>query len=160
MVVDRKYENDYVLYINGIHKTYHINLLKKYVSRETQVTAGMFEAIGNDEASVPINEMENEQDDNGEFGTDRIEFFPDSQQKEFIEHIKINKNLSADQKKELFELVARFQDTFTDVPKKTHVSTCKINLTSDQPIRSKPYHLETIEAGERQIAEAEDPGND
>ena len=40
---------------------------------------------------------------------------------------------------EVKRLLCTYQDVFTDVPKKTSVMTCKIHLTTDEPIRSRPY---------------------
>ena len=41
----------------------------------------------------------------------------------------------------MLELLCKYQDVLTDVPKKTSASTCKIRLTTNEPIRSRPYSV-------------------
>ena len=36
-------------------------------------------------------------------------------------------------------ILSKFSEVFTDVPKQTQVIECDLHLTTDDPIRSKPY---------------------
>nr|XP_054761035.1 uncharacterized protein LOC129267344 [Lytechinus pictus] len=42
-VVGTKFDYDYVVDVNGVRKTYHINLLRRYVRREEEVAASCFD---------------------------------------------------------------------------------------------------------------------
>ena len=44
-VVEVKYENDYIIDMDGAKKLFHINLLKLYYDREQEVAAGCFETV-------------------------------------------------------------------------------------------------------------------
>ena len=56
-----------------------------------------------------------------------------------MENIGVNSDLETKESDKIKRLLCRYQDVFTDVPKKTSVMTCKIFLTTDEPIHSKPY---------------------
>ena len=135
-VVGTKYDYDYVVDVAGVSKTYHINLLKRYFPREeSQVTmAGCFD-VCEDVDEVEVSE-ERDVDGMGD-----VPVMPSLNQKEFAEDVKMNEFLDESQKKELSQLLCEFQDVFTDVPKKTTASECKIFLTSEDPIRTPPYKV-------------------
>ena len=55
--------------------------------------------------------------------------------------MKICKDLSKQQENQVKELLEEFKDVLTDIPGETNLIEHKINLTSDQPIRTKQYPL-------------------
>ena len=155
-VVQVKYENDYVIDMDGSQKLFHINLLKKYFDRaeenlasvnsfclgETVNLAGLFDVvdhIGGCDDSLDDLVEESEVSDLYQEGD--IVSMPSVEQSEFIKHVKIDPGLSRAQIEEVQELLCNYQDIFTDIPKKTSAFECKINLTTDQPIRSRPYQV-------------------
>jgi hypothetical protein len=52
---------------------------------------------------------------------------------------QLGKQLSSEELAQLRVLVDKYSGIFTDVPKKTSVIECDIHLTSQVPIKSKPY---------------------
>jgi hypothetical protein len=60
--------------------------------------------------------------------------------KETWRDVLINPELSDEQKKTLWNPV-EYGDIFSDVPTTTHLMEHKIDLTSNEPIRSKPYKI-------------------
>jgi len=55
--------------------------------------------------------------------------------------VNVNPELNEDQKKKLWNLIEEFKEIFSDVPTQTHLMEHKIELTSDEPIQTKPYKL-------------------
>ena len=147
LVTERKYDNDYVINMEGIKKTFHINMLKLYHERES-LTVGCFKAVTGavletekEECKVLEVNVEEFDQELGEIDELNIETLPSAVQKEFVDHIKVNPKLDDMQKETIWELLYKYQDVFTDVPKKTSVTECKIEFTTKEPIRSKPYHV-------------------
>ena len=133
-----KHENDYVIAIDGNEKTFHINMLKRYFDREPEVQiAGYFESM------VPQGRAEEEREDPDidEISDEGIEVMPSTEQTQYVRDIDVNPSLTDKQKEEVQRILYRFQDIFTDVPKKTTVAECTIELTSEEPIRSRPYQV-------------------
>jgi len=62
-----------------------------------------------------------------------------SQQKETYKDVKVNPNLSAEQKRQTNELLREYGDIFSGVTGRTEFTEHEIKLTSDRPVRSKPY---------------------
>ena len=121
-VVGVKRENDYLIDVNGSKRLFHINLLKQYFDREQ-----------------PESQPDNRGSETDTICETGIVHMPTTVQKEFIEHVRINPDLEDMARNEVKRLLCTYQDVFTDVPKKTSFMTCKIHLTTDEPIRSRPY---------------------
>ena len=64
---------------------------------------------------------------------------PSVTRKQGPDDVVINESLSDQQKSELRKLVQEYESIFTDVPKQTNVIECEIQLTTYDPIRSRPY---------------------
>ena len=143
-VVEKKYDNDYVIDMDGVRKTFHINLLKFYFERGEEMV-GCFELVTDSLGALEeINEVENRVLENTEL--DEITEFsvvsmPSTLQKKFVQQVKVNPELDDIRKDQIWKLLYQYQDVFTDVPKKTSIMKCKIQLNTDEPIRSKPYHV-------------------
>ena len=137
-VVDTKHENNYVVDVRGNLKLFHINLLKRYFERDesTGNITGCFEVAEAlmEEEKEAANEVEQH-----EICEEGLVHMPSVTQKEFVENIRVNFDLETKESDEIKSLLYRYQDVFTDVPKKTSVMTYKIFLTTDEPIDSKPY---------------------
>src|SRR6218665_1555380 len=58
---------------------------------------------------------------------------------ETYKDVKVNPNLSAEQKKQINELLREYGDIFLDVPGRTELAVHEFKLMSDRPVRSKPY---------------------
>jgi len=53
----------------------------------------------------------------------------------------INSGLNDKQRKVAEQLIGEFKDIFSDVPPMTHIVEHKVELTHDEPIKSKPYPI-------------------
>ena len=128
-------KNDYRVNVDGKIKTYHINLLKKYLSRSDgdqgwniQDGCTAFHGV---EATV-VREESHPED------PDLLELLPLGS-KENSSHLTYGDQLTPDQLDDLHELVREYSDIFTDVPGCCSRGEHRIDLTTDTPVRSKPY---------------------
>ena len=155
-------EVNYVIDINGRHKTYHINMLKEYVMRpqnlipDIESTCNVSSLVTNQEnvCNVTANHVDAENmlscsnvsiiDDVHE-ETDAESFsqieIPSLEQTESIVNVKVNAQLTDSQKVDVSNVLQEFTNIFTDVPLKTECITHVIELTSEEPVHLKPYPL-------------------
>lgn len=82
-VVGTKFDYDYVVDVNGVEKTCHINLLTRYVRRDEEIASSCFE-VGACEGEVGEEEVEIEKVDECLRG---LPDMPCSVQKEFVIHV-------------------------------------------------------------------------
>ena len=143
-VVEKKCDNDYVIDMDGVRKTFHINLLKFYFERGEEMV-GYFELVTDSLGALEeINEVENrvlENTELDEITENSVVSMPSTLQKEIVQQVKVNPELDDIRKDQIWKLLYQYQDVSTDVPKKTSVMKCKIQLNTDEPIRSKLYHV-------------------
>ena len=66
---------------------------------------------------------------------------PYTSAKETIADVILGPSLTGEQKAEVSQLLAEFTDVMTDVPGRTNLIKTNIQLTTDEPVRSKPYPI-------------------
>ena len=128
--------NDYKVRVKGKERVYHANLLKKYFEREDSVGAVAFETNSN------ICKHEHAESEIVEADTaENIDFLEIGGYvaKESVKDVAIGDNLSHEQRAEFMDLANEFQSLFTEAPGTTSLAQHHIKLTSDQPVRSRPY---------------------
>ena len=128
--------NDYRVKMGSKTKTYHINMLKKYISREPE--GNMVPVDDTDGATVAVAGVIH-QDVDPELG--EVPDLEGYRQREGVRDVKLGDELPEDQRRVLKDLVRRYPDVFTDMPGETDVIQHQIRLTDDTPIRCKPYPL-------------------
>jgi len=64
-----------------------------------------------------------------------------SAQTETYKDVKVNPELTKEQRDEVMKVLEEFQDVFTDVPGLTNLGKHSITLTTEEPIHSRPYSL-------------------
>ena len=139
--------NDYKVNVKGKSKVYHANLLKEYFRSDDQdmkkmTKTGQGHLAGGmtilDVACAAIIEpSETSQEDTVE--DEELLELRSCQSMEAVSDIEYGKQLSGSQKQELTQLVHEFQKIFTDMPGSTTLIKHHIHLTSEDPIRMKPY---------------------
>ena len=126
--------NDYKVKVKGKERVYHANLLKKYFEREDSVPVGAVavEVNANKHVESEIEEVD---------PVDNINFLEIGGYvaKESVNDVAIGDNLSHEQRAEFMNLANEFQSLFTEAPGTTSLAEHHIKLTSDQPVRSRPY---------------------
>lgn len=135
-VVERVNPFDYKIEVkNGKYKTYHINMLKRYIERDT----GQIEALGREREEVVTSAAVALVHDGDDENDDELLEVYRGQQKETFRDVNINPDLDEKSKRDIMKLVEEYQDIFSDVPGRTCLVKHEINLTSNEPVRSKPY---------------------
>ena len=128
--------SDYRVKMGSKTKTYHVNMLKKYISREPE--GNVVPVDGTDGATVAVAGVIH-QDVDPELG--EVPDLEGYRQREGVRDVKLGDELPEDQRRVLKDLVRRYPDVFTDMPGETDVIQHQIRLTDDTPIRCKPYPL-------------------
>ena len=130
---------DYKVNINGKVKTYHGNMLMKYHRRQNVEES---QSDVSKVSCVSVIETEGNDSDNLDYPRDRAEVklqFPVLLAKETVEDVQVNSELDCSKLEEVQTLLSRFPDVFTDLPGTTDIVEHEIVVTTDKPIRSKPY---------------------
>jgi RNase H-like domain found in reverse transcriptase/Reverse transcriptase (RNA-dependent DNA polymerase)/Integrase zinc binding domain/SCAN domain len=162
VVLERKGVVSYkIKFDSGTERIYHINMLKKYISREEpskldETSKEQFqEDEDNNEDESEIDELgisaavmglietsDDECDDEVlcKDETSNMESYH-IEQTETWKDVRINPDLSEEKKQKLRELLEEYQDVFSDVPTKTHLITHEIKLNTDEPVYCKPYKV-------------------
>ena len=121
---------NYVIDVNGVERKFHINMLKRYFVREEEEYEPKEES-----ACVAITlEEEGSVDAN-------IHVIPSYQQMETREHVKVNDHLSEGQKRDVYEVMRRYDNVLNDVPGCTNVMKHEIKLKDTRPVKSRPYPI-------------------
>ena len=126
--------SDYKVRVKRKERAYHANLLKKYFEREDSVSVGAV-AVGtsaNEHVESGVEEVDPVE------GSDFLEI-GGYVAKESVNVVVIGDNLSYEQRAEFMDLANELQSLFTEAPGTTRLAQHHINLTSDQPVRSRPY---------------------
>ena len=135
-VESRMGANEYRVKMGSKTKTYHVNMLKNYISREPE--GNVVPVDDTDGATIAVAGVIH-QDIDPELG--EVPDLEGYRQREGVRDVKLGDELSKDQRCVLKDLVRRYPDVFTDMPGETDVIQHQIKLTDDTPIRCKPYPL-------------------
>ena len=141
--------NDYGIQVGGRVKTFHANM-------ERQITTGVNDSAEEPEDNDVDCEVSNvggpilhliaaaiiETSVSGPGGAvddeERLELGPTTQ-RETAADVVLREQLSEEQRVKLEELYEWFKQIFTDVPGDSNLTEHTIELTSEEPVRSKPY---------------------
>ena len=151
-VKDKVGVNEYNIKIDSKNRTYHANMLKKYYARDgdadqAKLTAGLADIV-----EVGGVELVQDSDTPDEEEEELNTYKPG----ELMKYLHVGKELSTEQKTQLMEMVKQYPEIFTDQPGKTTLIEHTINLTEDEPIRSKPYTLPPGYSGDHLTRTARD----
>ena len=130
--------SDYKVRVKGKERVYHANLLKKYFEHEDSGPVG---AVA---VEMNANICSNEHVESEVAEADPVESIDFLEiggyvAKESVKDVAIGDNLSHEQRAEFMDLANEFQSLFTEAPGTTSLAQHHIKLTSDQPVRSRPY---------------------
>lgn len=128
-IVKRLGKVDYQLEVKGKVKTYHANMLKKYVERCEPVVDCVMSVV--DSEQIDDSDVECSQE------TDFLEV----QSRETHVDVDVNPELSREEKQKMKELLYRYSDVLSDVPGHTHVLEHEIRTTTDRPVRVSPRQI-------------------
>ena len=136
-VVRHVRENDFVIDINGKEKTFHANMLKKYNERSTPVTTGAMVVCHGSlqvELAQAVEEVsvspEDEDIDIMSYPMERTQTWRD---------VKLSPDLTEQQKQEAIKVISSFDDVLTDLPGRTSLGECDIEIIDNEAFRLKSY---------------------
>jgi len=131
--------NDYKVRVKDKLKVYHANLLKAYIKREEElgeaaaaIAEGLLTRVS---SSGELSELELDPDDD-DTGFLEIGGYV---AKESIADVKTGPGLNRTERAEFLDLAQEFSSLSTEAPGTTNLVQHHINLTSNEPVRSKPY---------------------
>ena len=133
-VVERFGKCDYRVQVGKKLKTFHANLLKRYIEWDqvdTQVSGHVSVAV--------LEPYDNESDDDDD--KEILWTSPIAVSQETPTELKISEELNDSERQEVRNLVNEFPDVFTDKPGLTDLLEHEIKTTTDTPIRLKLYPL-------------------
>ena len=132
-VLERKGLNDYAIDFNGKRKVFHINMLKRFYSREE-------EQYTFDVGSVVAAISEDTEGSDNPLDDAEIWESPTSKEESYL-NVNVSEHLSVDQKQELWDLLEKYRQIFSSKPGHSNMWTCKVVLESDKPVRAKQYPI-------------------
>ena len=149
--------NDYGIQVGGKVKTFHANMLKKYIERKNadDVKDQKQELYGDDDgddegdsvggpvlyltaASIIETSIGGS---NGAVDDEELLELGPTARKETAADVVLGERLTEEQRVQLEELIDRYEHIFTDVPGDSNLTEHQIEVTSEEPIRSKPYAI-------------------
>lgn len=113
-------------------KAFHANMLKLYIDRDNENDAGVLGIAG-----VAVVDFADDEDD----GEDELCDSPGQKRTEGAREVTVNDELSEEEKTEIRTLLDDFEDVLSDVPGVTTLGVHDIKLTTNKPVRTKPYPL-------------------
>lgn len=123
---------DYRINMDGKTKTFHANMLKLYIDRNNENDAGVLGIAG-----VAVVDLADDEDD----GEDELCDSPGQKRTEDAREVTVSDELSEEEKTEIQTLLDDFEDVLSDVPGVTTLGVHDIKLTTNEPVRTKPYPL-------------------
>ena len=140
-VVGKVGQVDYKVSVNGKIKTFHANLLKKYLDRTNICDSLTVHDYQNNEELASINmaviDMDSEENDaQGEFHD-----IPYINTNANADQVDVNPELTEEEKTKVRELLDDFPDVLSNEPGCTDLLEHEIRLSTDIPIRIKPYPI-------------------
>ena len=139
-IIKKVTENDYVINLDGQHNMFHANMLRKYLVTKT-IDKAMVILCGCRHLEIATGGMaENDslEEHTCEERSDDIKYCS-LRATQTWEDVKISTYLNEDQQREVRQLLEECSDVLTDIPGKTNLAECNIELTDDIPFRVKAY---------------------
>ena len=133
--------NDYKVQLANRTSTVHVNMLKKYWERASAISPvegkrpSPTAEIKNEACAAIIEPWDEEEE-----GTTSLSLIKDKQLENYKD-VLISSELTEIQQKQARDLVYEFKDIFSDIPRVTNLGEHSIELTTDEPIRTKAYQL-------------------
>ena len=128
---------DYEVYKDGKYKVYHANLLKRYHDRKEDVPKAK-QDLECCSAGIAVIEDNDVSDDEGNVDLLKIDYV---NEEEYLDKVKIGPDINDKQRKQVQKLLLKYEDIFTGEPGSTNLVNHKIELTTPQPIRQRPYAI-------------------
>ena len=133
--------NDYQVEVNKKVKTFHVNMLKKYIERADQDEAPQQNSDNNQVMSGDACTKIIGGNEDLSVNDEEMMELTNCHQKETVKDVKLGIELTKIQQEEMMDTLVRYTEVFLDIPSKTDMIEHKIEITDNSPVRSRPYPL-------------------
>ena len=133
--------NVYPIEVNKKVKTFHANTLKKYIERADQDGAPQQNSGDNQIMSCDVCTGIIGRNEDLSVNDDNMMELANCHQKETVQDVKLGVKLTKTQQEVVMNTLSRHEKLFSDIPGKTNMIKHKIELTENNPVRSRPYPL-------------------
>ena len=133
--------NNYRIEVNRKVKTFHANMVKKYIERADQDGAPQQNSDDNQAKSCDICTEIIGRNEDLSVNDEEIMELANCHQKETVQDVKLGVELTKTQQEEKINTLSKHKEAFSDIPGKTKKIKHMIELTENNPIRSQPYPL-------------------
>ena len=133
--------NDYRVEVNKKVNTFHANMLKKYIERADQDGAPQPNSDNNQVMSCNVCTGIIGGNEDLSVNDEEMMELANCHQKETVKDVKLGSELTKIQQEEMMDTLVRYAEVFLDIPGKTDMIEHKIELTDNNPVRSRPYRL-------------------
>ncbi len=134
--IDKKVgTNDFRIKIGEKSKVYHANMLKKYTTREEKITANVIEVV----SAAVVESSDSTEDD--VVNDEQLLELNYLKGKETYRDVKVAETLDEQKRRDVMNKIEGYQDIFSEAPGKTSLEEHHIILTSNTPVRTKPYAI-------------------
>ena len=130
-IIQKVAVNDYRIQIGENTKTFHANMFRKNVNKEKSENKRM-----NDDVVQGLQMVSEDQD--SQLGSEDTMFCPLEATESWTD-VSICRQLTDVQQVETRRLLEEYADVFSDLPGRTDITECTIELVDDTPIRCKNY---------------------
>ena len=134
-------DNDYRVEVNKKVKTFHANMLKKYIERTDHDGAPQPNSDNNQVMSCDVCTGIIGGNENLSVNDEEMMELANCHQKETVKDVKLGIELTKIQQEEMMDTLVRYTEVFSDISGKTDMIEHKIELTDNNPVRSRPYPL-------------------
>ena len=134
---------DYVIDVDGVSKTFHVNMCKLYIERPEVLLAfnthvdPYFSSTGL--VSDDVSDDSSVHSQTPDLSVDKL--VPQLTRTQGVDDVHVSQKLSDVQRDEVKSVLRDFHEVFSDVPGKTNTLSHEIRLTSESPIRLRPYAI-------------------
>ena len=133
--------NNYRIEVNKNVKTFHANMLKKYIERADQGGAPQRNSDNNQVMSGDVCTGIIGGNEDLSVNDEEMMELANCHQKETVKDVKLGIERTKIQQKEMMDTLVRYTEVFSNIPGKTDMIEHKIELTDNNPVRSRPYPL-------------------
>ena len=136
----------YRIDVNGVIGTYHANMLKQYLERQSMTSHRLM--------SIETVAAVDETDEADEYSLEDCTF-PSTQRTETYKDVSISNELTSEQIREAESLVEQYPDVLTSLPGRTDIIRHNIKLLTTESVGSKGYPIpyKTREVMETEVQE-------
>ena len=135
-IIRKVAQHDYCLNMNDKQRTFHANLLKKYIARTDSIVPEEPQIIHAAASFKHINASVI--DDDTEEGIIEVKLLP-IKQTEIFTDVNVCTSRTEQQKQQIRAMLEKYTDVLTDIPGHTELIEHSVNLTTHDAIYSKAY---------------------